>query len=430
MNIFGLTLGRKATKPSAEKTVASPVRGALADFLLSSDITPGQAVNFYKTVGPVAVSVEMIAGEVEKLTPVLIRKSDKKIDSAHDVVSLLLGPNGFESFEQVIGTLARSYLLTASAKVTLSGNINRPPLELFAVRAGATSSQYDQNDGFARLIHVTSGPIQGVYLREEKRNRVRYLDGAMREVGLIQGYASRSGADPDSPLNACAMDARQSVLSRQHNLGVLSNGGRLSLVFLFKDSVGEEEMNARRERIHEDFSGSGNAGKISVIQSGDLEIKEAAKGKVDMDFSVLDRASGDAIYTRFKIPLPLVRQDAATYDNMRQSVFQLYDRAVLPLARTLLAGLSRVLLPRYGIDPAEYVLGYDEQSIAPLYDRMIEVLEKRKKIGVETINELRAEIPGREPIEGGDALYQPSTLVPVGTDIFTTDNETVFDLKT
>ena len=50
-------------------------------------------------------------------------------------------------------------------------------------------------------------------------------------------------------------------------------------------------------------------------------------------------------------------------------------------------------------------------------------MEQRKKINVETTNELRSLLPNREPItEGGDQVYQPANLVAVGQDLFTDDN--------
>jgi len=50
--------------------------------------------------------------------------------------------------------------------------------------------------------------------------------------------------------------------------------------------------------------------------------------------------------------------------------------------------------------------------------RRLDEIEKRRKINIETINELREFLPGSDkPIEGGDILYQPSTLIPVGFDI-------------
>ncbi|MNE72644.1 hypothetical protein D3C80_1686030 [compost metagenome] len=107
---------------------------------------------------------------------------------------------------------------------------------------------------------------------------------------------------------------------------------------------------------------------------------------------------------------------------MSHAVFQLYDRAVLPLADVLLDGLGRFLLPRYGIDPSRACITFNPESIDALVARRVDMLLARQKLAVETINELRAQLPNREPIEGDDVLYQPSTLVPVGTDLFTDDN--------
>lgn len=108
---------------------------------------------------------------------------------------------------------------------------------------------------------------------------------------------------------------------------------------------------------------------------------------------------------------------------MEQGVQLLYDWAVLPLADTLFSGLTSFLLPRYGLDPRKVKITYNPESIQALKQRKLDELEQRKKIGIETINELRELMPNRDAIDGGDELYQLATLVPIGSDPFTDAND-------
>jgi hypothetical protein len=107
---------------------------------------------------------------------------------------------------------------------------------------------------------------------------------------------------------------------------------------------------------------------------------------------------------------------------MQMAVEQLYDFAVLPNANTIFAGLSRFLLPRFGLDIDKNFITYNPDSITALMDRRLKQLEQRRKMNLETTNELRAGL-GREPIENGDVLYQPANLQPIGEDLFTIDND-------
>jgi hypothetical protein len=102
---------------------------------------------------------------------------------------------------------------------------------------------------------------------------------------------------------------------------------------------------------------------------------------------------------------------------METAVLMLYDQSVLPLANTLFAGLSKFLLPRYKLDPKLFKITFNPDSITALMQRRLNEIEQRVKMNIETKNELRALLPNRDDQKGGDILYQPANLVPLGTDI-------------
>jgi hypothetical protein len=86
-------------------------------------------------------------------------------------------------------------------------------------------------------------------------------------------------------------------------------------------------------------------------------------------------------------------------------------------------GISRMMFPRYNIDPATSQLTYNPESIPALQERRLDELKKRRDVNIETVNELRQLLPNREPLEGGDVFYQNATLVPAGSDLFTDDGD-------
>lgn len=398
-------------------------RGSLMDMIFGGGrMTPAAAMEFYRTCSSVAIAVDMIADEIEHLQPV-IQTEDGKFNADHELIRFLKSPNGFDNWAGFIGAAARHYLLTRECFYYGGGGITRPPLELFAVKPQTISTIENAADRYPQNFLVTDGRAQGSYSRAERARKVNYFDGNLRELFRVHGFSSRSDETrADSPLEAVALEAKQQIQGRVHNLALLENGGRLSLIVNFKDSLGEDELVARRAVLNRVLGGAGNAGRIATVSSSDMEIKEAGTNNKDMDYAELDNVARQALFLRYKIPLPLVDNSASTDNNMEHSVYHLYDRAVLPLADVLLDGLGRMLLPRYGLDPARVTLTFNPESIDALVDRRVKMLLDRQKLGVETINELRQQLPNREPLEGGDTLYQPSTLVPVGTDLFTDDN--------
>ncbi|KKK91743.1 hypothetical protein LCGC14_2709900, partial [marine sediment metagenome] len=143
----------------------------------------------------------------------------------------------------------------------------------------------------------------------------------------------------------------------------------------------------------------------------------------DMDFVNLQQMAIKAVALQYRIPLPLVVDENQTLDNFKQGRLALYDDAVIPLSQVIFGGLGELLLPRYGLDPAEARIAFDPDKVTALVTRRNEELLKRSQINVDTKNEMRALI-GREPVGAeGDTLLVPATMVPLGTDLFTDDNE-------
>jgi len=124
---------------------------------------------------------------------------------------------------------------------------------------------------------------------------------------------------------------------------------------------------------------------------------------------------------QYKVPLPLITIQASTFNNYREAKLALFDDAVLPLADRIFGGLSDLLMPRYGEDPAEVQITYDMDTVTALAGRRNEELKLRRELNLESLNELRSVI-GREEVEGGDQILAPATMVPIGTDLFTADN--------
>jgi phage portal protein BeeE len=220
---------------------------------------------------------------------------------------------------------------------------------------------------------------------------------------------------------SASAEARQHIEGNNHNVSLLVNGGRVSLVFHFSEDMNLDDFEETKSRVIEQYGGSSNAGKIGVTSGEKLDIKTIGASNVDMDFANLQEMARIAVALQYKFPLPLLSTDATTFNNYREAKGALFDDAVLPLADRLLGGLSDFLLPRYGLDPSRIRISYDLDQITALASRRNEELKLRRDLNLETINEQRS-LLGRERVDGGDVVLVPATMVPVGTDLFTDDN--------
>ena len=383
-------------------------------------VTPYEAAEFYQQSTAVANAIDMIADEVEQIIPV-VELSDGTLTNEHPVLELLKKPNEFEDYCGFIGKLSRNYLLNRDAYIYAEGLINRPPINIFPVNNQTVSITQDGVDRKPRNIMVTQGFGVGTYVRDVIDRKALYLDGNLKEIYQIHGYSSRvDDSFADSPLEAAALEAKQQILGKNHNLKLIDNGGRLSMAIILKgdEPPTQDQYDEFERRVTDKFQGPENAGRIAVFGARDADVKEMGQTNKDMDYSKLDQASSNAIYARYKIPLPLVSTDRQTFNNFDRAIEDLYDRAVLPNIGLIFSGLTRMLKARYK-DTFERIT-YDEEQIKALQGRMIERLKERKELGIESINELREGLPSRKPVDGGDTIYQPANLIPVAEDTFTT----------
>lgn len=424
--------GRRPETRLAAATERKAVLGtsdALGSFLIfgaSTATTPSGALGLYEKSSAVSIPINMITEPFKGLEPVLL-VGDKKMPD-HPVVRLLKKPSPYYTQELFLETLAKNYLVTNESPVVALGRPNAPPLELQPISPASVSVK-EGPGGLVEQYLVSGNTLNGSYVpKREGVNRVRYLAEKgpnLREFLFMRGYSTRSNSllRGQSKLVSAAKEVRQHILGGEHNVSLLEKGGRVSLVFHFEENFGEDDFKVTRDRVREQYGGAEKAGNIGVTSGGKMKIQEMGQNAKDMDFVNLQRMAIKAVALQYRIPLPLVVDENQTLDNFRQGKLALYDDAVIPLSQVIFGGLGELLLPRYGLDPAEARIAFDPDKVTALVTRRNEELLKRSQINVDTKNEMRALI-GRESIGAeGDTLLVPATMVPLGTDLFTDDNE-------
>lgn len=383
-------------------------------------VTPTSAMNLYNKSSAVSIPINYIAEAFASINPVL--KEGTEIITDHPVLDLLQSPSPFYSQDLFLENLGKNYLITGEAELIAVGNINRPPLELQPINPKNVTIN-EGNHGLAVSMIVSGQTLVGAYQLVMRGRSVRYLRGNLSEIKQIRNYSTRDNSliRGQSPLVSASAEARQHIEGGKHNVSLLINGGRVSLVFNFQADMDDDDFQATKQRVMDQYGGATNAGQIGVTAGAKLQIEELGKSNLDMDFKNLQEMARQAVALQYKVPLPLIFLDATSFNNYKESKAALYDDAVLPLADRIFGGLSDFLLPRYGLDPAKIRITYSMDQITALASRRNEELKLRRELNLETTNEMRTLI-GREPVDGGDTILVPANLIPVGTDLFTDDN--------
>ena len=369
----------------------------------------------------------MVAEAFASIEPVI--KRDGQIELDHPVLDLLRRPSPFFTQDLFFETIGKQYLITANAYIVALGGLNRPPLELQPI-SPSNANDVEGNQGFVKNFIISGNSLAGSYEMNKGNGRVRYLDGNLRELKQIRGFSIRNNSllRGRSLLASASAEVRQHILGNTHNVSMLEKGGRVSLIFHFDEDLSQDDFEETRARVRSQYGGATKAGEIGVTSGGKLDIKEIGTTNKDMDFANLQSLAKQAVALQYKVPLPLITIRASTFNNFAVAWLALYDNAVLPLADRIFGGLSDLLIPRYGEDPARVQITYDMDTITALAGRRNEELKLRRELNLESLNELRSVI-GREPVEGGDQILAPATMVPIGTDLFTADNEPDPDIE-
>lgn len=418
-----------STKNIGTKSMILGTTDELGAFLilgLHGAATAASAMNLYNKSTAVSIPINMIAEAFASIEPVI--KKQGIILTDHPILDLLKNPSPYFGQCLFLETIGKHYLITANTYIVALGNINRPPLELQPI-SPSNATEVEGNQGLVERFIISGNSLPGTYEIDKKKNIVRYLKGNLAEIKQVRGFSIRNNSllRGQSPLVSASAEVRHHILGNTHNSSMLEHGGRVSLVFHFSEDMNPDDFKETKERLMSEISGPTNAGKVFMTAGGNMEVKELGINNKDMDFAKLQSMAKEAVALQYKIPLPLITTDSATFSNVREARLSLYDDAVLPLADRIYNGLTNLLVPRYGEDPSNFKITYDIDSITALTFRRNEELKLRRELNFESLNEFR-DIVGREPVVGGDHVLVPATLVPVGTNPFTQNDDPEFSL--
>lgn len=406
-------------KKSAGKVLGlSESLGSFLRFGHETGATPGAAKRLYRLSTAVSVPVNMVTEAFASIRPVI--KENGEFITDHPVLDLINQPSPDYTEDLFLETIAKDYLITGESHIVGIGNINRPPFELQPIGPENLSPSEGSN-GFAQTWQISGNTLPGVYQRTKQGRRIRYIRDNLTEIGLIRSYSTRNNAllRGESVLRSASAEARQHIKGNAHNISILETGGRLTLHFHTKGDMGPDDFESWKTSIRSQYGGT--SGERIAITSGDeLSIEEFGVNNKDMDFALLQEMARTACALAYKVPLPLVTAKAATLNNYQEGRVALYIDAVLPLADRLYAGMTKLLMPRFGLDPAKTQITFNRQIIPALSQLVLDEVKTRREINVESDNELR-KFMDKEPYDGGDQILKPVNLVPVGTDLFTDD---------
>jgi len=394
--------------------------------IASSDITPGKSIQYYKSSAPVATGVDMLADAMSSIDPVLWDERKSEYVSRHDYLTFLRAPNPMQTWGEFVRDATVQDTVTANVYILLKGMRDRPPVAMEVLSAehlDAMCGSSPQPDSYM-YSPGGSGSMSFVGERDTRTGMVRYFFGQMHELIPIHGpNPNRSTSYPYGVtiLKAAYSEIEQLITANLHNTGLLRAGARPGGMLTADQDVAisDDQRRELRDNFAAAYGGAGRSGRVPFLPPG-IKFQSELINNRDMDWASLQRQLTSIVFSRLKIPLPLVSAENMTLSNYDTARLVFYDQSVLPAAKRILSVLQRRMAHRWkGMDGLTLTL--DPASITALDTRSYANLSTLSKTGVLTVNELRANV-GYESIDGGDELLRPSTLVPIGQDRYTDDN--------
>ena len=409
LKIFGKTFKFFEKKSYGPPPFERPVGGVLGEFLATEhSISPTQAFRFYEQCQAVATVIDIIA-ETAADAPIVLTINNVPVKT-HPLLSLLQSPHPDFTGRLFMNVLMTHYLITGECFVFAGGNIRQPP-RLLAPISPSNVNVEPNYEGFSSCYQVSGLMYPGAYKREKRKNLIDFYLNNMMQLKHIRNFSVKENSQlrGQSKLSAVAMDVRQNLEGGRHNLRTLIKGGRLSLVFNIKDDMSYEQFRNAKNTIVDDFSGpEGNS--IGVVNADQIAVQELGKTNQDMDFATLQSMTEKAVAKRYNVPMPLISDKSATFNNLTTAYESLYDNAVVPIANQILDGLSNLLFPRFKLDSNITKLSINEAKITALASRAALVAQTKRNSYTYTDNEIRSGF-GLEAIDNGNSIYRPSTWV-------------------
>ena len=429
--MFGFLTKEKKEMDSPLETKSSPISAYLGYGLFEKSTNNlKQLLTYYLENSPVSTGVDIITESFAGITPVLYDKLSEEYINQHPFLDLLEKPNPFSSSDLFLKELASYFILTGNGFLTMTGNINKPPLELYNYCPTSITIQANDYDGHPHLYTYQAYSNAINYFRDKNYRYVNNSrDGEVAHIREFNPNYSRGNLYGASILDACEVEIVQYLYASLHNAALLQNGGRPSGILSYKGAtpLTAEQFQLAKKQITDMLQGARNAGSVSIL-GGEFKWFSLTETIRDMDFKSLRKEMTTTIFNRLRIPLPFISQESMTYSNLQSSRLILYDNVILPFTKKIYGFLEKKVLSRFP-DAERYSLVYDEASIDVLKLRTSSNVKDLFESGIYTYNEIRS-VVGMESVEGGDILTSsPNTGAPM-RDVYTEDNrQTPVDSK-
>lgn len=366
--------------------------GASAQYSLPDPSAAQTHYRAYSRVSWVMGAVSFIANAVRAsaVYSVYREEGEKLVDIPnHPFEKLMRRPNPLQSGSEFVGDLTAYYKLTGNAYIFQNKvNESAEPSELWVVPSDKIAPVPDGKSFLKGYLYIDNG--RKIPLETWQICHIKTFNPHSPYVGL-------------SELSALMLAALGDEAQQKWNLKFFDkNNAKPNGALLFASMMADSEWNKLKQDANEKWGGTERNGPMMLrgVGQGGVNWLSMAMSQKEMEFLESRKFTGEEIQSILAPGMASVISPNATEANAVAGKETLYEFGVYPVLKAIGDGMSNNILPAYG----EGLVGeFDDVRRS---NRVLDLNEQAAYERTHTVNEVRDEYYGDDPIEGGD--------VPIG----------------
>lgn len=315
----------------------------------------------------------------------------------HPILDLLYNPNPFMTKDEFMEMTVLHMELAGEAFWYIIRNAQGTPVELWDLMPNLVQIKKDPAKFIEGYAYMTpSGNTMIIEPKDILHFKYTNPNNLYRGMGTVQA-AARS-IDTDSH-------------AADWNRNFFYNSAIPDMVLEADGTLTDETWERLNQEWQGKYQGTDNSHRTAILEEG-LKVNVLSLAQRDMEFLEGRKFNRDQILALFRVSAHILGiSENVNRANAEAAEFTFAKRVVKPKMQRITSRITQSLAPQYD---EKLVVGYEN----PVPEDK-EYLLKEKQTSVnswKTINEIRAEM-GDEPVQGGDVLYQPINLMPLGTEV-------------
>lgn len=316
----------------------------------------------------------------------------------HISLQTLRGVNSFMTFsELLINTQSFLELEGNAFWYVPTGSVTKKPAEIWPL------------DPSRMIVIRDNNTFVGGYIyKNEKGEQIPF---SIKEIIHFKRFNPLNRYRGMGTVAAAALAIDTDTYASTWNRNFFFNSAMPSATLETDKVMTQEQLNRVKAEWDSRYKGTENAHKLAILMGG-LKFNPVQVSQKDMEFLEQRKFSRDEIMAIFRVPkTAILITEGVNRANAEAVDYVFSKRVIKPRIQFIVDRLNEFYLPLFNEDTTK--ARFDFKDPTP---ENTELAIKVYEAGVNkwlTINDIREE-EGKEPVDGGDQIYLPINVAPIG----------------